>query len=97
MSALRKQQERFAQYINFGVDEQFPQTIRDNGLDGDRRLKIYQSSIKIGLRDALGGIYDVVRKLVGDEFFSHVAEHYLRKHHSQTGNVHDFGESFSGL
>jgi len=97
MSALRKQQEKFAQFINFGIDEKFAQTIRDNGLGGDRRLKIYQGSVTIGLRDALGGVYEVVRKLVGDEFFFHVAEHYLRKHHSRSGNVHDFGASFPGF
>ena len=98
MSALRDQQKEFAQFINTGgssdTDEHFTQTIRENGLSGERRLTIYHRGVSIGFRDVLGGIFDVVRKLVGDEFFNHVADHYVRKHPSQTGNVHDFGAEF---
>lgn len=97
MSALRDHQERFGHYINGGVDDSFALSIRDNGLSGERRLRIYQRSVTTGLCDALGGVYEVVKKLVGDEFFYHLGEHYLRKHHSRTGNVHDFGEAFPGF
>lgn len=98
MSALRDQQQGFARVINGGIGgdngECFAQTIRNNGLSGERRLTIYHRGVVIGFRDALAGVYAVVKKLVGDEFFDYVANHYLRKHPSHTGNVHDFGEAF---
>lgn len=91
MSVLREQQKEFAQFIKTGEGERFAQTIDENGLSGERRLTIYQRGVSIGFCDALGGVYGAVKKLIGDEFFDHVAEHFWHKHFSQTGNVHDFG------
>lgn len=101
---LREQQLAFACYINQGADEDFTNTIRANGLTGARRLGIYRHGVIFGLRDALSAVYEVVRKLVGDEFFDYLAEQYVGRYPSQTGNVHDYGSelaeflsSFPGL
>lgn len=91
---MRDQQKGFAQFINSGAGKDFAQTIRENGLSGEHRLTIYHRGVSIGFREALGGVYQVVKKLVGEEFFNHVAEQYSRKHPSCTGNVHDFGQAF---
>ena len=93
MNSLREQQESFARSVMVGVDESYASTICENGLSGARRLGIYQNGISVGLRNALAGVYEVVQKLVGDEYFAHLAEHYVRGHPSTSGNVHDFGEN----
>jgi hypothetical protein len=94
MNALCELQKGFARSVIEGVDVTYAQTIRGTGLSGARRLGIYQHSVSNGLRDALGGVFEVVNKLVGDKFFAHVAERYVRDHPSTSGNVHDFGGDF---
>jgi hypothetical protein len=94
MNDLRELQAGFARSVIEGVDEAYAQTIRGTGLSGARRLGIYQHSVSNGLSDALGGVFEVVKKLVGDKFFAHVAESYVRGHPSISGNVHDFGDAF---
>lgn len=96
MNTLREQQEGFARSIVRGVDKGYAQSIVGNGFDGVRRLGIYHHSVSIGLRDALGGVYGVIKKLVGEEFFIHVAGEYVRSNPSRTGNIHDYGENFPG-
>jgi len=94
MSVLREQQEGFARSATGDVDETYAQTICEVGLSGARRLGIYQHSVSNGLRDALAGVFEVVEKLVGTEYFAYVAEHYVRSHPSTSGNVHNFGKTF---
>lgn len=94
MNSLRKLQEGFARSVIEGVDKNYASSICDVGISGARRLGIYRNGVAIGYRDALGGVFEVVKKLVGDDFFAHVAESYVRVHPSTSGNVHDFGESF---
>ena len=94
MNALREQQEGFARSVIEGDDENFAQTICEAGLSGARRLGIYRHGVAIGFRDALAGIFEVVKKLVGDEYFAHVAENYVRAHPSASGNVHNYGKTF---
>lgn len=94
MSVLREQQEGFARSVTGDVDETYAQSICEVGLSGVRRLGIYQHSVTNGLRDALAGVFEVVEKLVGTEYFAYVADHYVRSHPSTSGNVHDFGKTF---
>ncbi len=77
-----------------GVDEQYALTIKDNGLSGARRLGIYSNGVALGFSDALAGVFETVKKLVGDDYFVHLAEKYVSAHPSQTGNIHDFGGKF---
>ncbi len=94
MNSLRKLQEGFARSVIEGMDENYASSICDVGLSGARRLGIYQHGVSISLSEALGGVYEVVKKLVGDEFFAHVAENYVRVHPSTSGNIHEFGKNF---
>lgn len=57
-----------------------------------QRFQLYHNNIVIGFRAALTGIYPVVNKLVGDEFFHHLAREYSYQHPSHSGNLHAFGE-----
>ncbi|MGB8599302.1 MAG: DNA-binding domain-containing protein, partial [Burkholderiales bacterium] len=59
------------------------------------RLAIYRNNSFTNLRSALQGVYPVVNKLVGDDFFNHAANEYVRITPSVSGDLHDFGMSFA--
>lgn len=59
-----------------------------------QRFQIYRNNIFIGLREALAGVYPVINKLVGDEFFQQVAREYIHRYPAGDGNVHEFGAGF---
>lgn len=61
----------------------------------EQRLQVYRNNIVIGLRGALAGVYPVIKKLVGNDFFEHVAREYIHQHPSRSGNLHAFGNVFS--
>ena len=62
-----------------------------------QRFQIYRNNVFIGLSSALSGVYPVINKLVGDEFFKQAAREYIHQHPADDGNVHVFGEKFPEL
>ena len=93
MHSLREQQLEFARAVYEGGSV-LENRVRANGLSGARRLQVYRNSIFAGLTEALRAIYPVINRLVGSEFFEHVARHFIGRHPSATGNLHDFGGEF---
>jgi hypothetical protein len=68
-----------------------------NRFTDTQRFQIYRNNIFISLREALSGVYPVINKLVGDEFFQQVAREYIHRHPASDGNVHEFGAEFPGF
>jgi hypothetical protein len=97
MSALRNLQLAFAWDVFGPTGPDMASRIHANGLSGERRLQVYRNSMFTSLTDALQAIYPVVQRLVGEEFFRHAARHYIRRHPSRSGHLHDFGDKFSGF
>lgn len=62
-----------------------------NRFTDTQRFQIYRNNIFIGLREALAGVYPVINKLIGDEFFQQVAREYIHRYPANHGNVHEFG------
>lgn len=91
MQPLHEIQQAFfrAVYENeFILSEQIKDT---KNLNGESRLKVYQSSI-LGIQtDALAAVYPVLEKLVGEEFFLAMGKAYLRKYYSPSGDLHNLG------
>jgi len=91
MQPLHELQQAFfrAVYENeFVLSEQIKDT---KNLNGESRIKVYQSSI-LGIQtDALAAVYPVIKKLVGDEFFLAMGKAYLRKYFSPSGDLHNLG------
>jgi hypothetical protein len=77
----------------FGIEE----AILAGTLPGNRRLNIYRNNVKLSLRNALKAVYPVIHKLVGEEFFNAMANNYIVKHPSRSGNLHDFGNQLSNF
>ena len=93
--SLRQQQEALMRAVFLDDCEVAAQTIKVTGFAPEQRLQIYRNNTFIGFREALAGVYSVVAKLVGEEFFQHVARQFINVSPSSSGNLHDFGEGFA--
>lgn len=60
-----------------------------------RRLVVYRRNVFGAMTGALRSTYPVVERIVGDAFFRHAAEAYLRAHPSVSGDLNDFGGAFA--
>ena len=91
MNTLREQQIAFARAVFDDLDQGIGIKLRTHGFSDAQRLQIYRNNIHISLREALSAVYPVLEKLVGTEFFRHLASHYIVAHPSDSGNIHTFG------
>ncbi|MCF8482840.1 MAG: DNA-binding domain-containing protein [Rhodospirillum sp.] len=64
------------------------------GLDPAQRLSIHRNNTLIGLTEALGDTFSVVRRLVGEAFLGQVARDFLLAHPPTSGCLLDLGEEF---
>ena len=58
------------------------------------RMDIYRNNIFGNYIGVLSSIYEVVEKLVGEEYFESMAIAFSKKHHSTSGNLDDYGFEF---
>jgi hypothetical protein len=54
-------------------------------------LDIYRNNYRGNLHDALAAAYPVTLRLVGDDFFRYMAQHYISRYPSRSGNLHHYG------
>ena len=94
MKSLHKLQSEFAVAILDGADKGIDYGIVANGLSTARRLQVYKNNMYTSLTDALIAIYPVIHRLVGDDYFRHVAKQFIPLYPSKSGNLHDFGGRF---
>lgn len=95
---LHKLQTKFADGVfgNFSP-ELAAHVISSDGLEGEERLSIYRNNVFSNFRGALRDSYPVIFRLLGEKFFNHAADEYVHSHPSASGDLHDFGGSFSGF
>ena len=60
-----------------------------------QRFAIYQNNVFYSLSNALADLYPVVKRLVGDDFFTGTASFYLRQHPPQQAAMVHFGQDFA--
>jgi len=65
--------------------------VRDGKLSAARRLEIYRFNVLANLCGALKDIYPVVLAIVGEAFFQHAAEQFVRAYPSRSGDLNKFG------
>jgi hypothetical protein len=68
--------------------------IADDGVRPEARLSIYRNNFSETLTHALAATYPVTERLVGTDYFRHIARQYIRSFPSLTGNVCDYGDDF---
>ena len=68
--------------------------IEDRGLAGTARLAIYRHAIQATRARTLMEGYPTVHALVGTEYFEHLAQHYVDRFPSRSGNLQGYGADF---
>ena len=87
---LRDVQRAFAESLVEG-DTEASRLIQNGKLSGARRLEVYRHNVFTNLRGALGDIFPVVKRIVGDAFFLHAADQFIRAYPSRSGDLNQFG------
>ena len=96
MNALHETQRRFADYVLRDRDLELAAAgIKDNQLTAKQRLGIYRNNTQLGLTEALRDGYPTVNKLVGTEFFNHLARSYIREYPPKAGCLFSYGGNFA--
>ncbi len=67
----------------------------DDGFDPARRLQVHRNNTLITLTEALGAVFPVVRRLVGDDFFAFAARRFIEGRPPASGTLIDYGAGFA--
>lgn len=95
MLALRELQLRFAAALFDGVVEPIEPHIVGDGIGSAERLDIYRNNLREGFIKALALGFPVIERLVGEDYFRHLALDFLSEHPSRAGNLHHIGAPLS--
>ena len=90
---LHEIQTAFAAALIDG-DKNATSRIRAGNLSAERRLEIYRHNVMSNLRGVLKDIYPVIFKIVGEAFFWHAADQFIRIHPSNSGDLNQFGDGW---
>lgn len=67
---------------------------KDRTLTPAQQLSVYRGSICGSLTAALGEVYPVCRRLVGERFFGAMARAFVRKERSRSPDLNEYGQAF---
>jgi len=95
MNSLRDLQTRFAADLFSTAGGSECWYLRSDGLQPTHRLDIYRNNVFSNYREALRAVYPVVERLVGERFFCHAVDHYVRAYRSLSGDLGDYGRQFA--
>jgi hypothetical protein len=79
----------------FAPDARPPIAILDDAPGREARFAVYRNNALANLAAALLDVHPVVARLVGQEFFDHVAHQYAVAYPSVSGDIHDYGGHFA--
>jgi hypothetical protein len=77
------------------LQRDFMRALFEEGEPAAPGLGVYRASVLANFAGALEATYPVVRRLVGDAFFTEAARQYARAHPSASGDLGDYGEGFA--
>lgn len=92
---LHELQAAFAAALEDGDDEAVRGLIRPNGLDPARRLDVYRNNSRLTRTEALSGIYPAISRLLGEEFFAHMAGLFCPIYPSRSGDLRRYGRELA--
>ncbi len=67
------------------------------GRPAGRRFDVYRNNVAVGLTEALRQSFPALRKLVGEEFFTAMAQEHLRTHPPASPMMMFYGEAMPGF
>lgn len=79
----------------FVPDARPPIAILDTAPGRAARFSVYRNNTLTNLTAALLDVHPVVARLVGEQFFDHVARQYAHAYPSTSGDVHEYGGHFA--
>lgn len=94
MPALADIQSCFRDAILSGSARGIEGSIVPSELGAEPRLGIYRNNVFSSLIEALGALYPVVKRLVGEEFFSATAREYCQNVPPTHGRMGEYGTAF---
>jgi hypothetical protein len=89
--ALRDLQLRFADALFENAVEHMHSLVEENGVTSAARLDIYRNNLREGFIKALALGFPALERLVGEQYFRHLALDFLKSHPSRAGNLHHIG------
>src|SRR5574338_18114 len=95
MPSLSELQADFAAALFGGPQDALLSGLVDHRVAPAERFAVYRGSVLGNYRKALGAVYPVVEKLVGERFFDHAAEAYARREPSLHGDLNRYGANFA--
>jgi hypothetical protein len=94
MPALADLQCAFLAALANGESEEIETLIDGRAPGAKQRLAIYRNNVRSNLCNALRIGFPVVERLVGAEFFSWLANGFIDRHPSRSGNLDRYGAEF---
>jgi hypothetical protein len=94
---LRELQQRFASRLLETDSGSVLDWVCSDGISALARVKIYQNNLHAGFTKTLALEFPVIQRLVGPDYFSQLALHFLRYHPSRSGDLHHVGAPFPGF
>ena len=94
MLSLRELQRHFGAALFESVPDAIMPWICGDGLDVESRLRIYRNNLHQGFFKALALEFPVIQRLVGQDYFQHLALEFQANHPSRSGNLNHIGQQF---
>lgn len=91
---LKDFQAGFSRVLGGAPTTALPMSLRDFGMPAERRLDVYRNNVHLSLREALAANFPIVQQLVGEAFFSAVAQVFLKTHLPDQAGLIGFGKAF---
>lgn len=92
---LQELQKIFAGAVAVKNNNAHAEFVIENGLNAERRLQVYRNNIIHNFTSALRAVYPLVERLVGEEFFTAMAQEYIHQFPSEQGDLHHYGFYFA--
>jgi hypothetical protein len=94
MPSLREVQESFAAALFGGDPQPAASLLRHDGIEPTERLAIYRNNLREGFRKTLALEFPVLQRLVGADYFRHLALAFQSAHPSRHGDLQHIGAPF---
>ena len=97
MQNLLDMQDEFASAL-LSATTPVPSCLKGSGIRrADRRFAVYRNNVAASLIEALGARFPVVKRLVGDEFFSAMAHEFVLREPPFSPLLIHYGETFAAF
>jgi hypothetical protein len=97
VTSLYDLQQAFANAVRFGDTAAVARLVDANGIEPERRVRIYANNVRENFLSTLEATYAVLLRLAGHDWFRQTGTAYLHTHPSRSGNLHYVGERFAAF